>query len=523
MDPLALGRRPRVQTMKYINKEMFVTEKSPPQPYAADRVLCFYAFFREAVVASSVETERVRKCEISYFGDGTVRIVEPKFENSGVPQGTFMKRHRVPGLALNDLQVGGSVEIYGRVFEIYACNAATRAFLTERRGAPLPDRSPPLDDYEQLRAATRSSHGIRKNSMTAFVEAALGNTVDNSGRAGFLKYGTAVLRFFCYWDDRESLYGDIQLFKLHYFLYDNTIEVLTVQAANSGRDKYPLFLKRAKLPKKSGGSYLWTDLQVGGTVDAFSRSLKLIDADAATRNFYQSEGTPLKPRILPPIAPADPRPRRLVPPPTGFGSDEDSLTSCAGSLVQKAPTKLARPPDVPLFRYSAEFANPKPEDVGRTFVIVYDPVDRTVMVREPPKRNSGIVGGSFLAKIPVPNLEAPLTGARVHVAGHHFLIIDADEATLAYMERHVSDFPYSDPDAVAALFASYAAEHFKDRDALKAALPPLLRFPDFCTFLFSFVPDLKDGGPPKHAAVTLWRAKRRGDSCPPEALLNLLE
>ena len=69
---------------------------------------------------------------------------------------------------------------------------------------------------------------LKRAFSQVFAEAALGNTVDNSGRHGFLKYGTSVLRFYCYWDDSSSLYGDVLMFKVHYFLYDNTIEILTV-------------------------------------------------------------------------------------------------------------------------------------------------------------------------------------------------------------------------------------------------------------------------------------------------------
>lgn len=52
--------------------------------------------------------------------------------------------------------------------------------------------------------------------MKVFAEATLGNTVDNSKRAGFIKYDRKVLRFQAVWDDRESLYGDLQRFEVKY-------------------------------------------------------------------------------------------------------------------------------------------------------------------------------------------------------------------------------------------------------------------------------------------------------------------
>jgi hypothetical protein len=172
-----------------------------------------------------------------------MQIVEPKQENSGVPQGNFMKRHRVPKseddyFTIQDIEVGCSIELYGRIFHVNGCNESTRNFLRNMKGAePNANSLPPVDRYETERRDLMSretgkdptvSHNIQKNPMKVFAEAALGNTVDNSGRHGFLKYGTSVLRFYCYWDDSSSLYGDVLMFKVHYFLYDNTIEILTV-------------------------------------------------------------------------------------------------------------------------------------------------------------------------------------------------------------------------------------------------------------------------------------------------------
>lgn len=42
-----------------------------------------------------------------------------------------------------------------------------------------------------------------------------------------------------------------------------------------------------------------------------------------------------------------------------------------------------------------------PEDEGRRFIVTYYKADRTVVVREPPKRNSGIMGGNFLSRMKV--------------------------------------------------------------------------------------------------------------------------
>ena len=74
----------------------------------------------------------------------------------------------------------------------------------------------------------------------------------------FLKYDRKVLRFYLAWDDRRSLYGELRPFVLHYYLADDTMEVLEVRRANAGRDPFPLFLKRGKVYKDIN-SYLNID------------------------------------------------------------------------------------------------------------------------------------------------------------------------------------------------------------------------------------------------------------------------
>jgi hypothetical protein len=50
------------------------------------------------------------------------------------------------------------------------------------------------------------------------------------------------------WEDC-SLEGDINFFTLNYFLADSTVDVKEVREINNGRENFPLFIKRARLPK----------------------------------------------------------------------------------------------------------------------------------------------------------------------------------------------------------------------------------------------------------------------------------
>ncbi len=68
------------------------------------------------------------------MADDSIHVSEPRVENSGLKQGTLIRRHRIPvngtksgeHLAVPHFNVGLSVNIYARTFTIYACDPFTR-------------------------------------------------------------------------------------------------------------------------------------------------------------------------------------------------------------------------------------------------------------------------------------------------------------------------------------------------------------------------------------------------------------
>lgn len=57
----------------------------------------FDAYFKESVDESPLENHRVRKCKVLvYLEDSSLQIDECRQENSGMPQGTLVKRHQIP-------------------------------------------------------------------------------------------------------------------------------------------------------------------------------------------------------------------------------------------------------------------------------------------------------------------------------------------------------------------------------------------------------------------------------------------
>lgn len=88
------------------------------------------------MVENPNENFRIRKCIVYYYlDDDTLHIIEKKVENSGIPQGIFLKRHKVPlphdskkYYTWRDLNIGINLDLYGRVFRIIDCDDFTRKF-----------------------------------------------------------------------------------------------------------------------------------------------------------------------------------------------------------------------------------------------------------------------------------------------------------------------------------------------------------------------------------------------------------
>lgn len=428
-----------------------------PAWVADDRqVLEFTAYFKEAVVDSPHERYRVRRCQLSYYcEDRSIKVSEPRVENSGLPQGLFVKRHRVPKdtssfLELEDLNVGEQVTIYGRVFHIVDCSPATREFL-HSRGVHVPEpESVPDDPYTGVRASIMQREtgadssvyrGILTNPMKTFAEAQLGKFVRPPGALGaFLKNDRKVLRFYCVWDDRSTMHGRLHRYKLHYNLADNTMDIVMVHEANSGEDAFDRLLARSRVARNylralptvgtaaAAGAgdeeeyYTWRDLVVGNTLNVYGKLLHLRDCDPFTRRWFREEHGVEQPPAIPEEPAAAPVPKQPPAPytPGTFGSEEDSLGSCASLMPKPAKRDLARLSefDGKTLRFAARLAEPRVEDEGRTFVITYYLADYSVSVYEPPLRNSGILGGQFLRRTKVKRADA-LVGAdaRVELGG----------------------------------------------------------------------------------------------------------
>lgn len=476
-------------------------------------VLPFKAYFSEAVDESNLETNRLRKVDIFYYlTDDSMQISEPRQENSGVPQGPFLSRRRVPRpspatdfYTLADLNIGNELEIFGRTFHIVDMGEKTRGVLSSL-GMPQGNALPyPTDRYTMDLGKRRSRETGRDptvprgkpiTALKTYAEATLGRSVAVSQNLGqFLENDRKVLRFYCEWDTQGDLYGGVNRYTVHFFVTDGTVEVREVHTANNGKDPWPMLLSRRRLPKDyhsmvphrdpvtdpapKSSFYEVADFVVGRTFNLWGRPMLIKDCDGATREYYRSVLGVQQGKVE--DEPSSPPPAKVLPPPAGglrIGSDSDSLASCL-HLRPKKP-KVAYHKMMTntgkVLRYSARLASSRPEDRGRLFVIAYYLADDTLSVYEEKRGNSGIIGGKFLerSRVKHPGYRATAddmdpdvyghmvggcprqyyqpqhlyVGAQLLVLSHTFTVCDMDLFTLNYTMSLPRQFPWADTDDI---------------------------------------------------------------------------
>jgi hypothetical protein len=427
---------------------------------ALDRhVLRFNGYFKEAVVETNLENYRVRKVVIYYYlEDDTVQVTEPRQDNSGIPQGTLIRRHRFPGpnggyLSHDDLRIGQDLHIYGKTIRVTNCDPFTRDYYSHlgiELDAPHTDE---IDPFLATREAINKK--CAKQPRTAeknYREVMLGGGHMNADMQQFLEKDRKVLRFYAVLDDLNTPQFERRPFILLFFLADDTMEIREMYPLNCGRDSFPIFFRRGKMgrgmvevtgpqgqPKKKEEYVHGHELFVGQMVTLSGNQFYIYDADPFTRKYFAEElGVKLEEKWdvqLPERA----VPRAPTPPYNGYGSWDDSMSSVI-NLIPKPPKKDF----VKLFqnegkvlRFTARFANPKPEDQNRLFVFNFHLWDDTLCIHEPPQRNLGIVTGRFLETGVHMNQESGdlfkpedlLPGNTVSVFNHRFEMLDLDEYT----------------------------------------------------------------------------------------------
>jgi hypothetical protein len=207
--------------------------KIPPKWLKYDKqALRFFAYFQEPVHESNVENYRVRKCIFLYYlDDDTFHITEPKVENSGIPQGIFLKRHKVTNpqggyYTYKDLNLAMNIEIYGRVFHIIDCDEFTTKFYSDIGVKLNPKDAYPEDLFDSNRVLMKTKIPPPDAAeVKEYVEKKLKGGRPNKNLQQFLENDRKVLSFDIVWDD-SSYDGGLKFFKMDFFLSDNTVPIL---------------------------------------------------------------------------------------------------------------------------------------------------------------------------------------------------------------------------------------------------------------------------------------------------------
>ncbi len=97
------------------------------------KVLRFYGYFKQTVYESPKEFYRVRPVTILYYlEDDSMQVYEDAVENSGIPQGKLIRRHKFPKndqgqtFSWKDLNLKQNLSVYGHTFRICDCDEFTR-------------------------------------------------------------------------------------------------------------------------------------------------------------------------------------------------------------------------------------------------------------------------------------------------------------------------------------------------------------------------------------------------------------
>jgi EF-hand domain-containing protein 1 len=193
--------------------------------------------------------------------------------------------------------------------------------------------------------------------------------------------------------------------------------------------------------------YHWKDLQIGMSIQTASIKVRILDADPFTRNFYDANGMSLlEPILLPKIESTEYNMEAVM---TKSQADAAVLPEeCIGmnsiglaSDVPRDGQKMVQYSGI-ILRYVAKLDNPKIEDINRVFILQIYLEDDNVQIMEPPVRNSGFKGGVFLQKTAVISSESYRSvvptdfyiGVNIQLLSHRFIVFDADEYTMKYME-----------------------------------------------------------------------------------------
>ena len=212
-----------------------------------------------------------------------------------------------------DLNIGATLELYGRTITLTNSDQFTRAHLASEGVELAPVEPAPCDSYQVTHYTTHSAlwliHGYQDERelmgpQGQMREHQTKDTYDSLRQ--FLHHDRKVLRFYCHSKLPEYPLGKhgMKKYIICFFLADNSLEVRDVRdtSESKGAGTFPKFLKRQRLPKSRTGTadsfpsmtaavqqdyYAAEDFMIGKTVNILKHDFFIYDMDDFTRKFYR--------------------------------------------------------------------------------------------------------------------------------------------------------------------------------------------------------------------------------------------
>jgi len=145
-----------------------------------------------------------------------MQFKEPKSENSGIPQGVLLKRefyqHEDTGAnwKATELKAGTNITLFKRVYRVYDCDPATKAWFIEKGLSFGTCEDLPEDQNSKARMAKAFKEApADKMEVKGYIEKGLGGGNPNGNLDSFLNNDRKVLCYDCVWND-EAFGGGLK-------------------------------------------------------------------------------------------------------------------------------------------------------------------------------------------------------------------------------------------------------------------------------------------------------------------------
>ena len=402
-----------------------------------------------------------------------MHIDEVREENSGIVQGYFIKRQRCEKegekgvyITWRDFNLRSEIFLFGKKFRICDCDDFTKYYFADK-GLTLnpPEKIPEIHFEDKFKNIDFEQNKKNIAEIKEYIEVGLKGGHPNRGLKQFLENDRKVLNFDISWFD-DKYDKEEKVYKMNYYLADGKIEVREIKVNNSGKDPFPLLLRKMKLPKKPQFTYcpglltkedvyyMPEDLILGNYVYIYGRPCHIVDCDEFTRKWYKDnlgvEMNPIKVKRNPPQKVIHP-----IPSHNGFGSEEDSLLSVfylnpQGKVREYYTKEFKR--DKHILRFNAKLISPVPSDEERKFIVSYYVKDESIQIYEIADRNSGRLSCKFLERKKMKNPytnryyseKDMVVGNTIYLNKYTFRLLQCDEYTKKYMRDNAEIFRDSD-------------------------------------------------------------------------------